>query len=569
MTAAIIRHARKRRFVAGLAATVAWLIAAAALVALGGPLAGTTGTAAGAQYKPVETLRINLQFTLDSVDPAFAYQQPSWQLEYATCAKLVNYPDGPWAPDQVPEPEVAAGPPDISADGLTYTFKIQKTFRFSPPSKERVTAETFKASIERTLSPAINSPGVTFLRDVVGAEEYHAGTAGSISGITASKNDLVIQLERPVGDLPARLATPFFCAVPIGTPVDPSANAVVPAAGPYYVESFNREGLTVLRSNPNYTGHRPQNFDAIVYQARVPAATTEAAIIAGTVDYAADGLPADDYAAIDAAYGPGSPAAQAGAQQFFVNPVLGTWYLGMNTSRPLFSNVLLRQAVNYALDRPALSAAAGPRALTPTDQILPPLMPGFRDWNLYPLDGPDLAQAQALAAASGQVPATAVLYTCNIPRCVSWGQTIKSSLAAIGIDVQVQHFPRQEQFTRTSIPGEPYDLTTEGWAADWADPWDFIDVLLHGDNAPGAGGNNTNFAYFDDPAFNQRMDAAEPLQPPGRFDTYGELDRDIIADGAPWAPFASIHNRDFFSARIGCHAFNPLFGMDLAALCLR
>jgi peptide/nickel transport system substrate-binding protein len=379
----------------------------------------------------------------------------------------------------------------------------------------------------------------------------------------------VIQLERPVGDLLARLATPFFCAVPIGTPPDPSTNAVVPAAGPYYVESFDRDGLTVLRANPSYHGSRPQNFDAIVYQARVQQATTEAQIIAGTVDYAADGLPPDDYAAIGAAYGPGSPAAQAGAQQFFVNPSLVTWYLGMNTSRPLFSSVLLRQAVNYALDRPALNAAVGAYGQTPTDQVLPPLLPGFRDWNLYPLAGPDLARAQALAAASGQVPATAVLYTCDIPRCISWGQTIKANLAAIGIDVQVQHFTRVEQFTRTSTPGEPYDLTTEGWGADWADPWDFIDVLLHGDNAPGAGGLNTNFAYFDDAAFNQRMDAAEPLQPPGRFDVYGELDRDIIAEGAPWAPFGNSNARDFFSARIGCHAFNPLFGMDLTALCLR
>jgi peptide/nickel transport system substrate-binding protein len=529
----------------------------------------TPGTAAAQQYKPIETLRVNLQFTLDSVDPAFAYQLSSWQLEYATCAKLVNYPDGPWTADQVPVPEVAQDLPDISADGLTYTFKVKKNFRFSPPSKEKITAETFKYSIERTLSPAINSPAVPFLRDVVGAEEYHSGAAASISGISVAKGDLVIQLERPVGDLLARLAMPFFCAVPLGTPVDPTTNAVVPAAGPYYVESFNRDGLTVLRVNPNYSGPRPQAFDAIVYQAHVPAATSEAQIVAGTADYAADGLPPDDYAALGAAYGPGSPAAQAGAQQFFANPGLITWYLAMNTSRPLFSNVLLRQAVNYALDRPALTAAAGAYGQSPTDQVLPPLMPGFADWNLYPLGGPDLATAQALAAASGQVPATAVLYTCNNPRCVSWGETIKANLAAIGIDVQVQHFTRVEQIQRESIPGEPYDLATEGWAADFADPWDFLNVLLHGDNSPGAGGNNTNFAYFDDPGFNQRLDDAAQLQPPGRFGVYGELDRDIVRDGAPWAPFGNANVRDFFSARIGCHSFNPLFGTNLAALCLR
>ena len=65
------------------------------------------------------------------------------------------------------------------------------------------------------------------------------------------------------------------------------------------------------------------------------------------------------------------------------------------------------------------------------------------------------------------------------------------------------------------------------------------------------------------------MDDASPLQPPARDDAYAALDHDLMADAAPWAPFANINSRDFFSARIGCHTFNPFFGMDLAALCLR
>ena len=240
-------------------------------------------------------------------------------------------------------PEVAAGPPTISPDELTYTFKVQKTFRFSPPSKEYVTAGSFKRALERDLDPALNSPAVGYFHDVVGADEYHAGQASSISGITVTKkNELVIRLERPAGDLLARLATPFACAVPVGAP-SAGENTTVPAAGPYYVESFDRNGTTVLRANPNYSGKRPHVFDAIVYQANVPAATTESAIVAGSVDYAADGLPPEDYAAIGAAYGPGSPAAQAGRQQFFVNPQLGTRYVGMNTSRPLFANATLRR----------------------------------------------------------------------------------------------------------------------------------------------------------------------------------------------------------------------------------
>jgi hypothetical protein len=35
------------------------------------------------------------------------------------------------------------------------------------------------------------------------------------------------------------------------------------------------------------------------------------------------------------------------------------------------------------------------------------------------------------------------------------------------------------------------------------------------------------------------------------------------------APFATDASRDFFSARIGCQVYQPVYGMDLAALCLR
>jgi peptide/nickel transport system substrate-binding protein len=565
----LIAGTRPRRRLLGGAAAALALISGPLLAALFVSVLGGASPAVAAQYKQPNVLRINLQGTLDSVDPAIAFQLFSAQLESATCAKLVNYPDSPSTTDQQVVPEVAAALPSISADGKIYTFKLLTSFRFSTASKETVTAETFKHAVERALAPAVNSPAIGFMHDIVGADEYHAGQASSISGITiGKKKELIIQLERPAGDFLARLALPFFCAVPLNAP-PANPDAVVASAGPYYVESFSRDGTTVVRRNPNYSGKRPRFFDAIVYQAHVPPTTSEAEIKAGTVDYAADGLPNEDYAQIAADFGPGSPAAQAGHQQFFVNPLLATRYLVFNVARPLFSSVQLRKAVNYALDRPAMTSVHGAYGDTPTDQILPPGMPGFRDHDLYPLGGPDLATAQALATASGQVPATAVQYAADNPAGHQLAQIVEDDLAPIGIDVQTQFIPPGQFFPRISTPGEPYDLASAGWLADYADPFDFIDVLLHGKNRPGAGGSNTNYGSFDDATFNQRMDDVSPLQPPGRYDAYASLDHDLMADAAPWAPWGNINSRDFFSARIGCQTFQSFFGMDLAALCLR
>jgi peptide/nickel transport system substrate-binding protein len=399
----IVRTGPRRRLLGGAVAALT-LISGPFLAALFVGAIGGEKPAVAAQYKAPSVLRINAEQPLDSVDPAIAYQVMSWQLEYATCAKLMNYPDGPWTASQQPVAEVAAALPTISADGKTYTFKLLTSFRFSTASKELVTAESFKRALERELAPNLISPpppALFYAHDIVGADEYHAGQASSISGITiGKKKELVIQLERPAGDFLARLTTPFFCPVPLNAP-PANPDGVVASAGPYYVESFSRDGTTVLRRNPNYVGKRPRFFDAIVYQAHVPQATSEAEIKAGNIDYAADGLPNEDYLAINADFGPGSPAAQAGHQQFFVDPGLRTQYVALNVSRPLFANVQLRKAVNYAVDRPALAAVPGAFAYSPTDQILPPGMPGFHDHDLYPLGGPDLATAQALATASG------------------------------------------------------------------------------------------------------------------------------------------------------------------------
>src|SRR5207237_10890523 len=157
---------------------------------------------------------VTRQGPLDSVDPAIAFQLSSAQLEFATCAKLVNYPDAPWTVDQQPVPEVAAALPTISTDGKTYTFKLLTSFHFSTASKETVTAETFKHALERELAPGVNSPAIGFTHDIVGADEYHPGQASSISGVTGGKQkEWTIQLARPAGDLLARLTPPVSGAV--------------------------------------------------------------------------------------------------------------------------------------------------------------------------------------------------------------------------------------------------------------------------------------------------------------------------------------------------------------------
>ena len=87
------------------------------------------------------------------------------EAEQATCAKLLNYPDLPTPDGWQLEPEVAAAMPEVSADGLTYTFTIREGYAFSPPSNEPITAETYRFSIERAFSPALG-PNATAIEQL-------------------------------------------------------------------------------------------------------------------------------------------------------------------------------------------------------------------------------------------------------------------------------------------------------------------------------------------------------------------------------------------------------------------
>lgn len=172
------------------------------------------------------TLRMDAPYDVDSMDPALAYNTVSVQLLYATCAKLLNNPDtqATAAGTQLTA-EVAQSLPARSADGRTYRFTIRGGFRFSPPSNKPVTAQTFKATIERTLNPRMRSPVAQQFNDILGAGAYMAHKSPHISGVVARGDTLTVRLRLPEPDFLARIAEPAMCAVPSNTPPDPKGVA--------------------------------------------------------------------------------------------------------------------------------------------------------------------------------------------------------------------------------------------------------------------------------------------------------------------------------------------------------
>ncbi len=166
----------------------------------------------------------------------------------------------------------------------------------------------------------------------------------------------------------------------------------------------------------------------------------------------------------------------------------------------------MRKALNYAVDRTVVTNAAGFRAGKPTDQIIPPGLAGYRNASLYPTHA-NVARAKALLAGrTGKL----TLYTSLGPPTEEQALIIASSLKRVGLDVTVKKFPFGVLLGRIGNPKEPYDMILIGWFADYADPYDFVDVLMNG-NRIAPRNNLANLALFDDPKFNKQLDAAAKL----------------------------------------------------------
>jgi peptide/nickel transport system substrate-binding protein len=474
-------------------------------------------------------------------------------LGYVTCAGLLRYQDAP-APDGWQLlPEVAAAMPDVSADGLTYTFTIREGFAFSPPSDETITAETFRFTLERALSPTLAAFPADFLFDIEGAEAYMAGEASGLSGVQANGDDqLTIRLTQPSGDFLNRLTLPYFCPVPIGTPavrdgLDPTPP--LSSAGPYYMAAHYGGELMILKPNPNYAGDRERPFDAIAWRVGFTPGEVIARVEGGRVD-AATGSAFDPLmnAQSDRAqrWGPQSEAATAGDQRWFGGPRFATEFLWLNPAR-LFADVDVRRAVALAIDRPALAAWFGEQ---PFSGLLAPSVPGSLPADT-PIPAPDIDAARALMA--GRTGSVVMGVFADCPECEDVADTVAGALAPIGITVEVKAFD-------DLIDGEVNDPDTEidmfnGFLdTDYPDP-----VALMGRLGGNGWIGEENLA---------ELERLATLSGQERFDAAAAFAVRLSDDEAYAIPYAYPIYPMYLGEDVGCGFVQPALGaVDLLSLC--
>jgi peptide/nickel transport system substrate-binding protein len=515
-------------------------LGASLLVAASFANAASTSSAA----KRGGTMRLNMSATdVDFTDPSLAYGTISWQIEYATALKLVNYPDkAPPAGGRL-QPEAAVGMPIVSNNGKQYKFTIKKGLKLS--NGETVTAKNFQKSIFRALTKSMQSPAATFIQNIVGAQAMIDGKANSAAGVVAKGNTLTIKLTQPDGGLLSKLGMPFFQALSLGMKNDPKGIDSYPSGGPYVISSRIPNRRIVLTRNKFYKGKRPANVDTFDITVNTNLDQSLLQVKSNQIDYDMGGLPPTAHAGLASQYG-------TNKGQYQVHPLVETDYVALNTSRPSFGTAATRKAANFAIDRPAMLRVRGAFAGKRTDQILPPGMGGFKDVKAYPLAGANYAKAKALA---GSKCGSIRLDSTTSATGQALAQVLKYNLTQMGCDVNVKLFQGFQLYVADGTKGEPFDAAIAGWNQDYPDPYDFLDILLNGNNIHAD--NNNNLAYFNSAGVNKLLDQANRKVGPARYRAYGNLDVSITKNYAPWAAYDNRNEREFVAKRVGGYLFQP------------
>jgi peptide/nickel transport system substrate-binding protein len=536
-----------------------WLSIVTAMIGVGllvaAALAGSASSAPqskGSAKKVGGTLRVNLSTTdLQYTDPTLEYESTGWQVEYATQLKLLNWKET----KATLFPEAATSFPRVGKGGRVYTFTIRPGLRLS--NGEKITAANFKFAIQRANNPKMQSPAGAFLSDL-----------GSVT--TKGKYTLVINLKKPRPDFASIVSMPFFGAMSLKTPIDPNGVKTPASGGPYYIKSRDIGRTVVLARNKYYKGNRPHNANSITINVNTNLDTSLLQVRSNQRDYDMFGVPPTAHVQLHNQY----------RKQYHVSPGVVTDYLSMNTTygskgegiknHSCFNGnagvgVRTRQAVNYVVNRPAALAQRGAFAGTPTDQVLPPTMPGFKNWKLYPTGKPNAAKANSLKPKKCNI----VFYGATSPTGLAIMQLVKSDLSKIGISANMKTFPFAVRIAKEGHRGEPYDLDLQAWGADYPDPVDFIDILLDGRNIQAE--NNNNNAYFNNATFNNRMQSAGRISNLSkRYAAWALIDRDVMKKQAPLAPLFFRTVREFTSKRVGCYSYQPIYAvMNFNAVCIK
>jgi peptide/nickel transport system substrate-binding protein len=520
----------------------------------------TTNTSGSGKNQPFANFRIAYDTGIDYLDPALSYTVEGWSIMWNVYLPLIGYKhvNGPDGATIVPY--LAQALPKISNGGKTYTMTLRKGLKYSDGTA--VKASDFRASIERDFK--VDSPGVGFFSNIVGADTFSKTKKGHITGITTDDKTgkITIKLTQPQGDFQNILATTFAALVPASSPAKDQSTHPLPSTGPYMIQSYKPNKKAIVVRNPQWKSNAGKgisdvpngNPDKMTFDILGDPGVALTRTLKGQDDYDFQQPPPDRLGTLQSKY----------SDQTKVYTPANTYYFFMNNRLKPFDDVRVRQAVNYAINRQALVRIYGGLA-NPTENILPPTYPQYQKHTLYPYN---LAKAKKLIQQAGVKGMAVTVWNHDRGQDPKATAYLTDVLNSIGLKAKEKIINSSVYWTTIGNQNTKAQIGFADWFQDYPHPLDWFDVLLNGTRITQT--HNNNYSNFDNKAVNAKIAALKKQTNLSSSvnDQWKALDKQVMQQGA-WAPFINRQFVDTFNSDIdlSCYVNHVLYQFDFATIC--
>ena len=406
-----------------------------------------------------------------------------------------------------------------SEDGLTWTFTMRDGLKWSDGSE--LNAKDFEYSFKRMADPDTAAPYAETCLGMIDGFEEAAGFPDKDGNPTVEPNldALNVKASDDGKTLTIVLGYPcsYFDKIAAFAAMSPVQKATVEANGdawctspdtyvcngPYMITEWTPSERIVLTKNPNYVGGWDNSkivSDSITLLLLEDSSASYAAYNSGEAVLIKD-VPTDEI--------PSLTKAEDGGD-FYVDTILGTYYVSLNLKRDAFQDVKVRKALNLAIDRDYVANTIMQGTYTTADSIVGP---GIVDENGYFHDNgnapyisadyeANLAEAKKLLEEAGYPNGEGfptIEYSCNDAGYhVPLAEYLQQAWGDLGITLTINKM-EWSSFTPARRAGE-YDVARNGWVMDYNDPSNMLDLFCSG--------NGNNDGKYSNPEFDAAIEAS-------------------------------------------------------------
>jgi YVTN family beta-propeller protein len=449
-------------------------------------------------------------------------------------------------------PNLAVSLPADTAGETRFAFRLRRGIRYS--NGMLVRASDFRRAFERSFGTGLLGPDLA----LEGADACEPRSCDLSRGVLTDDGTgtIVFRLRRP--DSGFLRALTVVAPIPRGTPDSDTGTRPVPSTGPYMIESYAPKRALTLVRNPNFrvwsSVARPDGFPDEIEFRLGGAETSVSAVERGRFDIAGFALDREDVQEEVEVFRVRHPS------RFHVHAERATVLVFLNTTKAPFDDVRVRRAINYAVDRAAISASyGGPTYAARTCQLRPPDTVGFRRYCPYTAaasqtgewKAPDVTRARRLVATSGTRGMNVTVWT--YPGFwESAASGVVEALEQLGFRAVIKQAADFYAYV-----AQVNDERTHGVQAGmigWYDVPRAAASLL-----PILGCVPPDVSFFCNEGIDARIEHALEAQaedPDAAAALWTGIERDIV-DLAPWVPLFTPSGTDLASARVGNYQYNP------------